>query len=33
MHYHFFFLHFWEFPLVGPHPFSYSMQFALLKVF
>jgi hypothetical protein len=29
----FFFLHFWEFPVVHPDPYSYSMQVALLKVF
>jgi hypothetical protein len=29
----FFFLHYWEFPLVGPNPYSYSMQVALMKVF
>ena len=29
----FFFLHYWEFPLVGPHAFTYNMQVALLKVF
>ena len=29
----FFFLHYWEFPLTGPHPDSYTMEVALLKVF
>ncbi len=29
----FFFLHYWEFPLVGPHPYTYNMQVAVLKVF
>jgi hypothetical protein len=29
----FFFLNYWEFPLVGPHPYTYNMQVALLKVF
>jgi hypothetical protein len=29
----FFFLHYWEFPLVGPHPYTYLMEFALVKVF
>ncbi len=29
----FFFLNYWEFPLTGPHPQSYIMQVALLKVF
>jgi hypothetical protein len=29
----FFFLHYWQFPLVGPHPNTYTMEFALLKVF
>ncbi|MGO9600650.1 MAG: hypothetical protein ACLP7Q_21940 [Isosphaeraceae bacterium] len=29
----FFFLHYWEFPLVGPHPYTYTMSTALLKVF
>ena len=29
----YFFLHYWEFPVTGPHPFTYSMQFALLKIF
>jgi len=29
----FFLLHFWEFPLTGPHPNTYTMQIALLKVF
>jgi hypothetical protein len=28
-----FFLHYWEFPLTGPHPDAYIMQVALLKVF
>ena len=26
-------LHFWEFPLTGPHPNTYISQFALLKIF
>jgi hypothetical protein len=29
----FYFLHYWEFPLVGPHPYTYTVQTALLKVF
>jgi hypothetical protein len=29
----FFLLHYWEFPLIGPHPYTYFMQTALLKVF
>jgi len=29
----FFFLNYWEFPLTGPHPQTYIMQVALLKVF
>jgi hypothetical protein len=29
----YFFLHYWEFPLIGPHPQTYLMQFALMKVF
>ena len=28
----YFFLHFWEFPLTGPHPNTYITQFALLKI-
>jgi hypothetical protein len=29
----FFFLHDWQFPLTGPHPNTFTFQFALLKVF
>jgi hypothetical protein len=29
----FFFLHYWEFPVVGPHPYTYFVQAAILKVF
>jgi hypothetical protein len=29
----FFFLHYWEFPLVGPHLNNFTVQFALVKVF
>ena len=28
-----YFLHYWEFPLTGPHPFSYQMQLAIVKLF
>jgi hypothetical protein len=28
-----FFLNYWEFPLTGPHPFTYQMQAAIVKVF
>jgi hypothetical protein len=28
-----FFLNYWQFPLIGPHPEAYTMQVALLKVF
>jgi hypothetical protein len=28
-----FFLHDWQFPLTGPHPHTFTLQFALLKVF
>lgn len=28
-----FFLNYWEFPMVGPKPFDYQMQMAILKVF
>lgn len=29
----YFFMNYWEFPVTGPHPFAYTAQFALLKVF
>jgi hypothetical protein len=29
----FFFLNYWQFPLVGPHPNNYTVQFALVKLF
>jgi hypothetical protein len=29
----FFFLHDWQFPVTGPHPEAFTMQFALLKIF
>jgi hypothetical protein len=29
----YFFLHYWEFPLIGPHAFTYNTQFAIVKVF
>jgi hypothetical protein len=29
----FFFLHYWQFPLVGPHPDNFTVEFALVKLF